>query len=203
MEEQPKPAATRTKAAVKARDEALLAMIVETAEAGAVMPTNMALRNRFGRTSTAPIVDSLKRLIDAGRIIVTRTNDTRVVTVVATGKSTANRLAEREALYRERQMAADEKVAAREAARQLKAAIKESEAPPAPEVPVMFGSPSPFRTCQWIDGEPSADDACKCGQPTHGLTSYCEPHAKRVIVPRPPVGSRPGVFFNKTVGNFR
>lgn len=35
------------------------------------------------------------------------------------------------------------------------------------------------RACQWIDGEPSADDACKCGEPTMPGVSYCAPHFKR------------------------
>lgn len=37
---------------------------------------------------------------------------------------------------------------------------------------------SPFRTCQWIAGEPSAD-APKCGAPTVNKSSYCEAHYER------------------------
>lgn len=33
-----------------------------------------------------------------------------------------------------------------------------------------------FRTCQWIAGEPSADDACKCGAPTWPDSNYCPRH---------------------------
>ena len=37
-----------------------------------------------------------------------------------------------------------------------------------------------FATCQWIDGEPRPDDACKCGQPVAEPGSpYCAAHARR------------------------
>jgi GcrA cell cycle regulator len=32
------------------------------------------------------------------------------------------------------------------------------------------------RTCQFIAGEPSADDACKCGEPVLEGSSYCAKH---------------------------
>ncbi|MCC6194597.1 MAG: hypothetical protein IT518_09040 [Burkholderiales bacterium] len=50
--------------------------------------------------------------------------------------------------------------------------------------PILATSIAPARTCQWIDGEPSADDACKCGQPTMLGFSYCEPHLARAYQPR-------------------
>jgi hypothetical protein len=33
--------------------------------------------------------------------------------------------------------------------------------------------------CQWIEGAPAADDACKCGKPTVGHSSYCREHEAR------------------------
>ncbi|HYF40900.1 MAG TPA: helix-turn-helix domain-containing protein [Ramlibacter sp.] len=36
-----------------------------------------------------------------------------------------------------------------------------------------------FRTCQWIDGEPAADDNCKCRAPTEGGKAYCADHHVR------------------------
>ena len=36
-----------------------------------------------------------------------------------------------------------------------------------------------FHTCQWIEGQPSADDACKCGQPTQRGGPYCAAHHAR------------------------
>ena len=40
-----------------------------------------------------------------------------------------------------------------------------------------------FRACQWIPGEPSADDACKCGAATGESRVYCSEHEKRVWRP--------------------
>src|SRR5579862_4404553 len=37
----------------------------------------------------------------------------------------------------------------------------------------------PAGTCQWIEGEPSEDDACKCGRPSIPGRSYCAPHLAR------------------------
>jgi len=31
-------------------------------------------------------------------------------------------------------------------------------------------------TCQWIGGDPSGDDSCKCGEPVPGRGVYCEWH---------------------------
>lgn len=36
-----------------------------------------------------------------------------------------------------------------------------------------------FETCQWIDGEPCADDSCKCGSPVRSPSAYCDRHAAR------------------------
>ena len=36
-----------------------------------------------------------------------------------------------------------------------------------------------FRECQWIPGEPSADDACKCGAKTGRSRVYCPEHEAR------------------------
>lgn len=49
---------------------------------------------------------------------------------------------------------------------------------------VALGEIARPRTCQWIDGEPSADDACKCGRPTIPGFSYCAPHVARAYQPR-------------------
>jgi hypothetical protein len=40
-------------------------------------------------------------------------------------------------------------------------------------------------TCQFIEGEPSRDDACKCGRPVHRAGSpWCAEHYRRVYVRR-------------------
>jgi len=39
--------------------------------------------------------------------------------------------------------------------------------------------------CQWIQGEPSRDDTCKCGRPVHREGSpWCAAHYRRVYVRR-------------------
>ncbi len=55
----------------------------------------------------------------------------------------------------------------------------EPAAPPRPRV-------SDFRTCQWIAGAPSWDDACKCGAPTLAGSNYCGPHHARAWQSRDP-----------------
>ncbi len=35
------------------------------------------------------------------------------------------------------------------------------------------------RTCQFIAGEPSSDDTCKCGEPVRRGSSYCPAHHRR------------------------
>ena len=36
---------------------------------------------------------------------------------------------------------------------------------------------APVRACQYIAGNPSADDACKCRRPAMPGSPYCEVHA--------------------------
>lgn len=42
-----------------------------------------------------------------------------------------------------------------------------------------------FATCQWIAGEPTIDDSCKCGAPTLKGAPYCADHWARAWRPRP------------------
>lgn len=46
----------------------------------------------------------------------------------------------------------------------------------------------PFRGCQWIAGEPSADDSCKCGASVVSVGPYCARHlaASHLERPKPP-----------------
>ena len=37
-----------------------------------------------------------------------------------------------------------------------------------------------YRECQWIAGEPTADDACKCGAAAGASRVYCKEHEARV-----------------------
>lgn len=40
--------------------------------------------------------------------------------------------------------------------------------------------------CQWIEGEPSADDRCKCGAPRVAGSAYCPEHYARTVTARQP-----------------
>ena len=41
-----------------------------------------------------------------------------------------------------------------------------------------------FRACQWIAGEPSADDRCKCGAEVGASPVYCPAHEARAYIQR-------------------
>ncbi len=45
-----------------------------------------------------------------------------------------------------------------------------------------------FRACQWIAGEPSAQEACKCGRTPAPGSPYCERHRVRALLRRPASG---------------
>ena len=45
-----------------------------------------------------------------------------------------------------------------------------------------------FRACQWIAGEPSAEEACKCGRVTAPGSPYCERHRVRALLRMPASG---------------
>lgn len=40
--------------------------------------------------------------------------------------------------------------------------------------------------CQWINGEPSGDNACKCGKPARSGSPYCPTHHNRCYLNREP-----------------
>lgn len=45
---------------------------------------------------------------------------------------------------------------------------------------------APARLCQWIEGDPTPDDSCKCLAPSAPGVSYCPAHAQRAyrVLPR-------------------
>jgi len=57
-----------------------------------------------------------------------------------------------------------------------------SRQPKPPPAPLMALPISARHACQWIAGEPSADDACKCGAPAVAGWSWCPEHLARVYV---------------------
>jgi hypothetical protein len=52
----------------------------------------------------------------------------------------------------------------------------------------------PPRRCQWIAGEPSADDGCKCGRPVRPASSYCAAHHRRAWKAGSPLPARLGLL---------
>lgn len=45
------------------------------------------------------------------------------------------------------------------------------------------------KVCQWIEGKPSSDDACKCGAPVVPQRAYCREHLARSMVGRIELGA--------------
>ncbi len=41
-------------------------------------------------------------------------------------------------------------------------------------------------TCQYIGGDPTPDDSCKCGAPTRDGGAWCDTHRAMVYVPPDP-----------------
>lgn len=41
-----------------------------------------------------------------------------------------------------------------------------------------------FKTCQWIEGQPTPDDSCKCGAPVVMGEPYCAAHLRQAWVRR-------------------
>lgn len=62
-------------------------------------------------------------------------------------------------------------------------AMKRNTVPPtALAIRPGFESFGPVRGCQWIEGEPSEQDACKCGAPALPERPYCRKHCEVAYV---------------------
>lgn len=48
-----------------------------------------------------------------------------------------------------------------------------------------------FDRCQWIEGKPGPDDACKCGQATRVGAPYCDSHQARARLRPEPKAESP------------
>jgi hypothetical protein len=57
-------------------------------------------------------------------------------------------------------------------------------APPPPAQRRPLSLPPRPRRCQWIEGEPSRRETCKCRAPVASVGSYCMAHRLRAL--RPP-----------------
>lgn len=69
----------------------IFALIKQAAERGEACPTNTVLRERFG-VGQSPISNAFAFLEANGMISVERSNDRRVVTILATGQRTAGKV---------------------------------------------------------------------------------------------------------------
>lgn len=68
----------------------ILQVLKACANAGLQCPTNAALAERSGYRSTASVANAVSFLATCGFISVERMNHTRIVTICATGKRTAD-----------------------------------------------------------------------------------------------------------------
>lgn len=79
----------RTVAAAVARSNIIMAELVRCANAGLPCPTNVTLTEMLGVVSPDTIASAFRRLEDRGLISVKRHINSRIVTIVGTGRSTA------------------------------------------------------------------------------------------------------------------
>ena len=75
------------------RAAAIFRIIKACAEAGLECPSNTSLAERAGYQSTSSVSDAISFLAVAGYITVERSNRSRVVTIVSSGKKTAGQIA--------------------------------------------------------------------------------------------------------------
>jgi hypothetical protein len=155
----------------------LLRLLREAVEGGLVCPTDTALRSELGLTSDALLVAALRALEVKGRIVVEQgpgQRRRRVVTLIETGKSTL-------AVTDEERARARRAVRGQQLGRAQRGLVEEV-AQARPQEPAQDLR---IRGCQWIEGEPSIDDACMCGAMTQPGSSYCPEHHARAWLARP------------------
>ena len=161
----------------------LFGWLAECAGAGRVCPGNAEIARRYEFASTATAAKAVGRLEQQGRIAVRRGWTARQATITATGESTAP----------------------------IAQAIRDARRPPQLSArSVITALPGPRivgpreRQCQWIAGEPSGDDSCKCLRETAQGVSWCPAHLERIFLP-PEVaeerfGTLPGVARGSVAG---
>ncbi|MBE9553678.1 MAG: hypothetical protein IMF05_09475, partial [Proteobacteria bacterium] len=139
----------------------LYGWLAERAGAGRVCPGNAEIARRYEFASAATAAKAIGRLEKQGRIAVRRGWTARQATITATGESTAP----------------------------IAQANRDSRSPPRPMAGPVAALPGPRivgpggRQCQWIEGEPSGDDGCKCLRGTERGESWCPAHLERIYLP--------------------
>lgn len=139
----------------------LYGWLAECAETGRVCPRNAEIARRYAFASAATAAKAVGRLENQGRIAVLRGWTAREATIIATGKSTAP-------------MAQ----ASRVARKPPRSRVRSVTALPGRRIVGPGG-----RRCQWIEGEPSGDDSCKCLRETVRGESWCPTHLERIYLP--------------------
>jgi hypothetical protein len=135
--------------------------LTDCAADGRVCPSNTEIAKRFKFSSVATAAKAVGRLEKQGRIVVQRGWTARQVTIIGTGESTAQ-------------------------IRQITRVVRKPTRPTDRIVDV-FSGPRVVgprgRQCQWIEGEPSGDDSCKCLRETALGVSWCPTHRMRIFLP--------------------
>lgn len=169
-------------AAERSRElDRVFAMLMAAARAGAVCPANRVIAERMGWSGVTTASRAIEHLERAGRIRVERTLAWRIVTIPDSGNRTA---------WNGRGRNPDPAVTARDDQRRMLARSQGGAAEqtrrraagmPVTALAIRPGfTGGPARRCQFIEGEPSPDDACKCGRAAEPGHSWCAAHLSRV-----------------------
>lgn len=159
------------------------AMLVNAAWTGEVCPSNQVIADRMGWAGVASASRAVNHLERAGRIRVERTRVWRIVTIPGTNKRTG---------WNGMGRNPDPAVAARDEARRSLAKLQGpaeyrqrlASGMTVIKLAIRPGfTGGPARTCQWIEGDPSPGDDCKCGAPSAPGHSWCPDHLVRSVDP--------------------
>jgi len=139
----------------------LYVWLVDCAAEGRACPGNAEIAKCYEFASVATAAKAVGRLEQQGRIVVLRGWTARQATIAATGAS----------------------------ASPVRQAARSPRRPPKPKnhLVTAFSGPRVVgprgRQCQWIEGEPSGDDSCKCLRETAPGVSWCPVHRERIFLP--------------------
>jgi SOS-response transcriptional repressor LexA len=164
------------------RQQRLYDTIAAAARSGVVCPTNRAIAAASGMVSASAVADALGRLQRKGKVRVERYNRARVVHLPELGLATAQpAVASAMGLEPHWRLRLPGQGLTRERVPQRLALF----APPAPWR--LRPEPLTWRpsSCQYIAGEPSADDRVKCGRPLAPFSAYCVEHHRLCHRPVP------------------
>ncbi len=157
----------------------VLALLCSAAERGEPCPALKVIAQSLGNRSVGAASRALRTLTKLEYIAVERKGKLRtgkipqsiVVTILATGERTAV-------------PPAPTLKANQPKPRSRPAAKAPSKTPAKPKVAYprrwIVGAGLRFKTCQWIDGEATADDGCKCGELTSFGGPWCPAHHARI-----------------------